>query len=159
MGSGKSTIGLLLAKKMHLDFYDSDKVIAERTGVDIPRIFDVEGEKGFRDREIRIIEELVQLPNIVLATGGGAVTQKQSRDALQKNGIVVYLETSIQQQLQRVRGDKNRPLLQTENPESRLRELLEQRDPLYREIADFIVRTDKQHPKSMAATIIKTINA
>jgi shikimate kinase len=143
MGAGKTTIGRQLAQALSLEFIDSDRVIEERTGVDIPTIFEYEGEEGFRTREECIIDELTRLPNIVLATGGGSVIRPLNRRHLASRGFVVYLHTPVALQLQRTAHDKNRPLLQTEDPEARLKELFEQRDPLYREISDLIVDTDR----------------
>ncbi|MFC0266764.1 shikimate kinase AroK [Kushneria aurantia] len=153
MGTGKSTIGRYLAAELQRDFFDSDHVIEHRCGCDIPWIFDVEGESGFRLREAQVIDELSQRAGIVLATGGGAVTHPVSRRLLHERGIVVYLSTTVEQQLRRTARDRNRPLLQCDNPEKRLRELQEVRDPLYRETATFIVSTDRRGPRSVAAEI------
>lgn len=153
MGAGKSTIGRLLSTELKLDFYDSDKVIEDRCGADIPWIFDREGEQGFRDREEQVIDDLTQLPNIVLATGGGVVMREANRTHLAGRGLVVYLCTSVAQQLQRTAKDKNRPLLQTEDPERVLKELFVKRDPLYREIADMVIETDHHHPRSVVQEI------
>lgn len=142
MGAGKTTIGRQLAQALCREFIDSDRVIEERTGVDIPTIFEYEGEEGFRVREECIIDELTQLSNIVLATGGGSVIRPLNREHLASRGLVVYLHTPVSLQLQRTAHDRNRPLLQTEDPEARLKTLFKQRDPLYREIADLIVDTD-----------------
>ena len=139
MGAGKSTIGRLLAKELKYPFKDSDREIEERTGADIPWIFDVEGEEGFRQREEAMIAELVHEDGIVLATGGGVVMRPANRAALKAGGLVVYLRTSVEQQLQRTAKDRQRPLLQTADPEAVLRDLMARRDPLYREIADLII--------------------
>ena len=139
MGAGKSTIGRLLAKELHLPFKDSDKEIEVRTGANIPWIFDKEGEPGFRDRETAMIVELCHENGIVLATGGGAVMRPENRQALRNGGRVVYLHASIEQQVARTSRDRNRPLLRNANPEKILRDLLAVRDPLYREIADLVV--------------------
>jgi len=147
MGAGKSTIGRLLSAELKLEFIDSDKVIEERCGANIPWIFDMEGEAGFREREEQAIDELTQLSGIVLATGGGVVMREANRRHLASRGIVVYLCTSVEQQLARTAKDRNRPLLQTEDPERILRELFARRDPLYREIADIIIYTDKRNPR------------
>ena len=116
MGAGKSTIGRQLASILNFDFYDSDHEIEARTGADIPWIFDVEGEAGFRKREASMIDELTQLDGVVIATGGGAVTQEENRKNLSIRGIVIYLRTTVEQQLERTARDRNRPLLQTEEP-------------------------------------------
>lgn len=144
MGAGKTTVGKLLAKQMGKTFIDSDDEIQRRTGVTIPHIFDFEGEGGFRQRESAVIKDLAQQDNIVLATGGGAVLNESSRAELVRNGTVVYLKSSVHDLLQRTRHDRNRPLLQTADPRARLRELFEQRDPLYMQVADLVVHTGKQ---------------
>ena len=155
MGAGKSTIGRLLSQELKMTYIDSDREIEERAGADIPWIFDVEGEDGFRDREEAVIGELCQRDNIVLATGGGAVQRDANRANLQGGGYVVYLYTSVEQQLERTARDKNRPLLQTENPEQVLTDLLARRDPLYQDVCDLLVRTDKRHPRSVVTEIIR----
>ncbi len=154
MGAGKSTIGRLLSQELKLSFVDSDKVIEERAGADIPWIFDVEGEDGFRDREANIIDQLSAEDGQVLATGGGAVMRPENRSNLQGRGTVVYLQASVEQQLERTARDKNRPLLQTENPEAVLKQLMETRHPLYLQVADIVVETDKRNPKAVVADII-----
>ena len=153
MGSGKSTIGQLLANRLDRPFFDSDFYIEERTGVDIPRIFDIEGEDGFRKRETRALEELTGRDNIVLATGGGAVTREENRRILRRAGFIIFLDTSVEQQLERLKHDKKRPLLQTENPRERLEKLLEERKPLYLELADLHIRTDQKFARRVAAEI------
>lgn len=155
MGAGKSTIGRLLSHELNYTFIDSDKVIEERSGANIPWIFDVEGEQGFRDREAAVIDELTQLNDCVLATGGGVVIRPENRSNLQSRGLVVYLQTSIEQQLERTAKDRNRPLLQTDNPEAVLRSLLNQRGPLYQSCADIIIRTDKRHPRAVIQEILR----
>lgn len=147
MGAGKSTIGRLLSAELKVEFFDSDKVIEERCGANIPWIFDMEGESGFREREEQAIDELTQMSSIVLATGGGVVMREANRRHLSARGTVVYLCTSVEQQLARTSKDKNRPLLQAENPERILRDLFSARDPLYREIADIIIETDQRNPR------------
>ncbi|WP_286241002.1 shikimate kinase AroK [Neptuniibacter halophilus] len=159
MGAGKSTIGRLLSQELKLEFVDSDREIEARAGADIPWIFDVEGEEGFRDREENVIRELSARRSIVLSTGGGAVLRGNNRAQLQANGTVVYLQTSVEQQLDRTARDKNRPLLQTENPRAVLENLMEQRHPLYLESADIIVKTDKRHPKTVANEIIRQLKS
>ncbi len=157
MGAGKSTIGRHLAQQLHMEFYDSDTVIEERTGADIAWVFDVEGEEGFRIREEKVINDLTENQGIVLATGGGSILSKESRNRLSARGIVVYLETTIEKQLARTQRDKKRPLLQTEQPREVLESLADQRNPLYEEIADFIVRTDDQSAKIVANQIIELL--
>jgi len=144
MGAGKTSVGKQLAKALKRDFIDSDKEIEDRTGVNIPTIFDIEGEPGFRLRESQVIDDLTQQDKIVLATGGGAVLNAQNQKALQSRGIVFYLHASIDQLFQRTHRDRNRPLLQTDNPKQKITELVEIRDPIYRSVADFVIETDGQ---------------
>jgi shikimate kinase len=157
MGAGKSTIGRRLAKALQKTFYDSDHEIERSTGVDIPLIFELEGEPGFRKREKKIIDQLSIQNNIVLATGGGAILAPENRKNLASRGMVIYLSTSIQQQFSRTHRDQNRPLLQTNEPEQRLRELMETRDPLYREIAEVIVDTDGRSVFMVTNEILKIL--
>ena len=159
MGAGKSTIGRLLSQELKLEFVDSDREIEKRAGADIPWIFDVEGEAGFRDREEGVIEALSLRKDVVLSTGGGAVLRPENRSVIQANGTVVYLETSVEQQLDRTSRDKNRPLLQTENPRAVLEELMSIRHPLYLDTADIVVVTDKRHPKTVVTEIIRQLKA
>jgi len=159
MGAGKSTIGRLLSQELSLEFVDSDKEIETRAGADIPWIFDVEGETGFRDREESVIASLSTQKGIVLSTGGGAVIRDANRSVLKEHGTVVYLNTSVAQQLDRTSRDKNRPLLQTADPESVLKDLMSVRHPLYLETADIIVKTDGRHPKTVVTEIIKQIKS
>ncbi|KHO64638.1 MULTISPECIES: shikimate kinase AroK [Pseudomonas] len=154
MGAGKSTIGRLLAKELRLDFKDSDKEIEVRTGANIPWIFDVEGEQGFRDREQAVLADLCQEQGLVIATGGGAVMRPENRQALRAGGRVIYLHTSVEQQLARTARDRNRPLLRTANPGQVLSDLLAIRDPLYREIADLIIETDERPPRLVVLEIL-----
>lgn len=155
MGAGKSTIGRALAKELKLDFFDSDEVIEQRAGANISWIFDIEGEEGFRRREQKVIEELTQKTNIVLATGGGAIMTPENRIALSARGTVIYLKTSLQQQYERTKRDTKRPLLQTDNLEERLETLGEEREPHYTELADVSFETDKLTVKAVANNIIK----
>lgn len=144
MGAGKTSVGRVLAKRLQKTFYDSDHVIENRTGVKIPVIFEIEGESGFRLRESAVVDELTALPDIVLATGGGAVLSEKNRDRLRTRGTVVYLRATVRDLLNRTRHDKNRPLLQAADPRARLTELYEKRDPLYREVAHLTVDTGNQ---------------
>jgi len=153
MGVGKSTIGRQLASMLHKSFKDSDHEIEKRTGVDIPTIFDIEGEDGFRKREAAVIEELSAENNLVLATGGGVVLREENRRALRK-GFVVYLSASVETLVERTRRDRNRPLLQNTDKRQKIIELLELRDPLYREEADLVIDTDGRSAKSVAREII-----
>lgn len=143
MGAGKSTVGRFLAERLGYEFVDSDHEIEARTGVTIPMIFDIEGEEGFRQREEVAIDDLTQRQNIVLATGGGAVLREPNRRNLRTRGFVIYLRSSVESLVQRTKNDRNRPLLQTDDPEKVLRELLEKRDPLYMEVADLVVETQQ----------------
>lgn len=155
MGAGKTSVGKILARRLHKTFFDMDQEIERTTGVKIPIIFEIEGEAGFRAREARLLAELVRRRNIVLATGGGAVLADQNRRLLAENGTVVYLRASVGDLWERTRHDKNRPLLRTENPVAKLNELFVQRDPLYREVADLIVDTGSQSVGSLAAALEK----
>jgi len=157
MGAGKSTVGRRLAQALKHCFVDCDKVLEERTGASIPLIFELEGEAGFRAREKTILAELTQSPGIVLATGGGAVLDADNRRCLSERGYVVYLQTSIDEQLRRVGQDPNRPLLQAADPRARLASILELRDPLYREIADLIVCTDRCNARQLTAKILHAL--
>lgn len=141
MGAGKTTIGRRLAKSLRRKFVDADQELERRTGASIALIFDVEGESGFRERERRIVEELTQLDDIVLATGGGAVLDPDNRAAISTRGFVVYLHASIDKLIERTQRDSSRPLLETDNPTARMLELLEQRGPIYQQVADLIVDT------------------
>lgn len=144
MGAGKTTIGRLLAKQMGKVFYDSDHEIERKTGVKIPLIFELEGEAGFRKREAAVIEELCQLDNIVMATGGGAVLAPENREFLRNNGHVIYLRANVHDLWQRTRNDKTRPLLQGGDIKPKLEKLYIERDPIYTELASCIVDTGSQ---------------
>ena len=157
MGAGKSTIGRHLADELHLDFYDSDQEIERRSGADIAWIFDLEGEDGFRAREENIINDLTDKQGIVLATGGGSIVTKAVRNRLSARGIVVYLQTTIDKQVARTQRDKRRPLLQNNDPEQVLRDLADLRNPLYEEVADYVVDTDDQSACAVANQIISKI--
>ncbi len=157
MGAGKSTIGRLLARALKIGFADTDSEIEARTGADIPWIFDVEGEEGFRNREEQVIEELTLLDNTVLATGGGAVMREANRRVLAERGFVIYLRLPLEEQLRRLRGDRNRPLLATDDPEQVLRDLSAIREPLYREIADQVIETDRSNPRVIARRILSQL--
>jgi shikimate kinase len=154
MGSGKSTIGNIIARRLHREFQDSDHFIEARTGVDIARIFDVEGEQGFRDRESNALNELLGTNDRVIATGGGSILREENRQLLKQKGYIIFLDTSVNQQMHRLRRDKKRPLLQTENPRERLETLLAERRPIYLDLADLAVKTDKRVARRLAADII-----
>jgi len=159
MGSGKSTVGRQLAKALGRDFYDSDKEIEKRTGVSISWIFEMEGEAGFRLREKKVIDELTELKNIVLATGGGAVLAEENRRLLRSRGHVVYLSASVDQLYRRTVKDKSRPLLQTDNPKQQITDLLAKRDPLYRDVADIELRTGDQSIQHVVSDLIKELES
>ena len=158
MGAGKSTIGRMLAKELGYRFLDSDRIIEERCGANIPWIFDVEGEDGFRQRETAMLDELSNERGTVLATGGGAVMRAENRGLLKKNSVVIYLKTSIDQQVERTRKDRNRPLLQNDDPEGVLRRLFAIRDPLYTELADIVMFTDRKSPRLVVRQLVNRIN-
>ncbi len=157
MGAGKTAVGRQLARALHLPFVDSDVEIEERTGVDIPFIFEKEGEAGFRKREAALLDELTMREGIVLATGGGAVTDAGNRRCLGTRGFVVYLYTSVDQQVARTSRGRTRPLLETDDPRAKLAELLDIRDPLYREIADLVVETDRRKVRSVTREIVERL--
>lgn len=159
MGAGKTTIGRQLARKLGMSFLDSDHVIEERTGADIALIFEKEGEDGFRKREQAVIAELSQEGNLVLATGGGAVLSAENRSALAQGGFVVYLHSDLNSLVERTSKDRSRPLLQsTQDPRSVLSSILQQREPLYRDTADFIVDTSNTSIRNVIQAIIGQIN-
>ena len=157
MGAGKTTVGRHLADLLGREFLDSDHEIERKTGATIPWIFEKEGEQGFRSRESMVIDELTTKNNLVIATGGGAITQALNRGYLNQRGIVIYLYTPVEIQLQRTYRDKNRPLLQVANPEQKLRELLKIRDPLYREVAHHIIETNQGAARDLAQHILQLI--
>lgn len=157
MGAGKTTVGRRLAQALRRDFLDSDQEIERRAGASIPLIFEVEGEAGFRAREKIVIAELTQHPGIVLATGGGAILDSENRRCLVGRGFVVYLHTSVKEQLCRTRYDHHRPLLQTADPRARLEALFTVRDPLYRDVADLTIASDGQSPWVIVQRILNHI--
>ena len=154
MGAGKTTIGKQLARQLKWDFYDSDRVIEEKTGVDVSLIFEKEGEEGFRLREEKVINDLTQLKNIVLATGGGAVLRQKNRTNLINRGTIIYLSSTISDLVHRTSKDKKRPLLHgTESPKTVITQLIKEREPVYSEMADHIINTSN----SSIQTVIKAI--
>jgi shikimate kinase len=159
MGAGKSTIGRLLAGILRAPFYDSDHVIEEKTGADIPWIFDVEGEEGFRDRETAALVSLLEIDVLVLATGGGIVLREKNRQLLKCADAVIYLKADTERLVQRTMKDKNRPLLQVDDPRKKIVELLEERDPLYREVATHVILTDSRSPKMIAQQVAARLTA
>jgi shikimate kinase len=158
MGSGKSAVGKHLARLLEAAFYDSDAEIERRTGVDISFIFEKEGEAGFRHRESEAIAALTQIEPVVLATGGGAVLSPDNRRCLSERGCVVYLEASVEQQVNRVRHARHRPLLLNVDPETKLRQLMAERAPLYSSIADVTVATDGRKVQSVAEEILRGLH-
>jgi len=157
MGAGKTTVGKTLASQLGMTFADSDQEIQDRTGVDIPTIFEYEGEEGFRDREQQAIDDLTQREQLVLATGGGAVLRPDNRKHLSARGIVVFLACSPDQQFERTYRDRKRPLIQTEDPLAKLRELMEVREPLYRETADYVVSTEGRSAAAVSKDILDLV--
>jgi len=157
MGSGKSAVGKYLARLLHVPFYDSDAEIERRTGVDIPYIFEREGEAGFRQRERETLEALTVLDRMVLATGGGAVLLPENRACLAQRGFVVYLKTSVAQQAHRVKHARNRPLLNNVDPALKLEQLMRERAPLYGEIADVTIATDGRRVRSVSEEILRAL--
>ncbi len=153
MGAGKTTIGKLLAKHLSKDFYDTDVEIEKRTGVKIPVIFDLEGEAGFRRRETAVIQELTQLSNIVMATGGGAVIADENQQLLKANGTVIYLRANVNELWHRTRNDKHRPLLQNVDIHAKLEQLYAERNPIYTQTATHIVDTGNQPVSTIIAKI------
>ena len=158
MGSGKSAVGRQLARLLRFTFYDSDADIEAKTGVDIAYIFDKEGEAGFRMREKESIERLTRLDGVVLATGGGAVIDADNRRVLAERGTVVYLETSVDQQLERTRHGRHRPLLNDTDPQEKLKELMLRRAALYKEIADLTVSTNGRRVQLVAEEIYQALH-
>jgi shikimate kinase len=158
MGVGKSTLGRALARIAGMAFVDCDVELEKRTGVDIPTIFEFEGEEGFRRRESELLGELTQRTNTVIATGGGSVLSDVNRAMIRRSGLVIYLTAPVRKLLQRTRGSRNRPLLQTDDPEKTMNDLMQVRDSLYREVADVVVRVDDRSPQSLARRIYENIS-
>jgi shikimate kinase len=159
MGAGKTTIGRQLARHLDIDFYDSDWEIESRTGVDIPMIFEYEGEEGFRRRECAVLAELTRLSPIVLATGGGAILAAENRQRLEANGLVVYLRCSVNRQLERTMRDSNRPLLNRDHPREKLESLMNIRSPLYQSCADIVVDTGNLSSRMAVKKILETFQS
>ena len=159
MGAGKSTIGKYLARQLGLAFADTDTEIEHRTGADIPWIFDVEGEAGFRDREQQVVEEMTLMDDIVLATGGGVIMRPENHEALGNRGFVIYLHATVHEQVRRTRNDRKRPLLRLGNPATILRDLMAVRDPLYRDIADHVIDTDGCSPRMVAQRLMQELTS
>lgn len=160
MGAGKTTVGRRIAELKGMRFVDSDHEVEKRTGVDIAFIFDMEGEDGFRKREREVIAELSEEPNTVMATGGGAILDNDTRNLLSARGVVVYLETTLEQQVARTRKGSTRPLLDdSDDVEATLTQLMETRDPLYRSIADIVVKTGDQQARRLAREIVEQLES
>ena len=155
MGAGKSSVGKYLATQLNMDFYDSDEEIEKRTGVDIGWVFDVEGEEGFRKREQMVIAELAQLSNIVLATGGGSVIMPETQEILRENGIIIYLNVSLEFQHDRTINESRRPLLRVDNRHNVLEKLYGERSVIYEKLADHCVLTDKRSVRAVVDDIIQ----
>ena len=158
MGAGKTTVGRHLASRLGKIFHDSDHEIMLRLGVPVTTIFEIEGEDKFRERESRVLMDLTRKDNIVLATGGGIILKPENRIMLQENGIVIYLQTNVDTILHRTRYDRSRPLLQVSDPRSKIQQLLEQRDPLYSQIADIIVDANEFFLPNLIKKTIKAID-
>ena len=158
MGAGKSTVGKVLAKKLGRRFLDADHVIEERCGVKIPVIFEMEGEDGFRKREAQTIEEITNEQGIVLATGGGAVLLPENRLALKDRGTVIYLHANPMELWHRTKGGEGRPLLRNGDARKILENLYAIRDPLYREIADYVIETGKPSVNQLVNTLIMQLD-
>jgi shikimate kinase len=154
MGAGKSTIGRLLADAIGFESSDADRELEARSGVSIPTIFEIEGEAAFRRREAALLDELSQLPRIVLATGGGAVLDASTRQRLRERGLVIYLRATADEVFRRTRRDKSRPLLQTENPRERIEQLLAEREPLYAETAHLTFQSAASNPKRLVERLV-----
>ena len=154
MGAGKSSVGKYLAKKLDMDFYDTDEEVERRTGVDLAWLFDLEGEEGFRKREASVVADLAKLSHVVLATGGGTIITPENRDILAARGAIVYLEVTLENQHTRVTNDTRRPLLQVKNRDEVLVQLQKEREPLYQSLADFQVLTDNRTVRAVADDII-----
>lgn len=158
MGAGKTSIGKLLAKKLKMQFFDSDEVLEDKAGVTISWIFDVEGEEGMRRREIAVIDELSKMRGIILATGGGSVVRDINRSRLAARGTVVYLKTSIAQQAKRTAKDRShRPLLRVENVQAKIEELAKIREPLYEEVADIIISAQADSIHDVVNAIVEKL--
>lgn len=155
MGAGKTTVGRLLAKSLSMPFYDSDKAIEDITGVDIATIFEFEGEKGFRIRENKMIKELTELEDVVLATGGGVILNKENRERLKENGFVVYLQCSVDRIVDRTSRNSQRPLLNVDNPREKIQSILDERESLYLSCADLVIDSGQMQSKAAVKEVLK----
>ena len=159
MGSGKTSIGQRVARRLGLEFFDCDHELEGQTGASVSLIFDVEGEEGFRERETRMLDQLTRRKGVLIATGGGVVLRKENRELLRRNGLVVYMSTSVAQQLRRLSRDRTRPLLQTPDRKERLAQLAAQRNPLYEEVADIVFPSQSRSLESTAMALSDLIRA
>ena len=159
MGAGKTTLGRALAHRLQLEFVDTDRVLVERTGVPVATIFEFEGEEGFRRRECAVISELAARDGLVVATGGGAVLSEDNRRVMRDHGTVVYLRARLESLWQRTRRDSSRPLLATPDPRATLADLLDHRDPLYRDAAHIVVDTGAQSAASVVGKVLAALRA
>jgi shikimate kinase len=157
MGSGKTTIGQRVATRLKMDFHDCDRELEKLTGASVNLIFDVEGESGFRDRESKMLQDLTSRRNVLIATGGGAVLREENREMLKLTGMVVYLQTSVSQQLQRLRRDRSRPLLQEGDRKEKLSGLAAARNPIYEELADLVYPSRNRSPDIAAQSLTEAI--
>ena len=157
MGSGKTTIGKLVAEELGLEFHDCDQDLEKSTGASVNLIFDVEGEEGFRERETQMLKDISRLTGVLVATGGGVVKRPENRKILRRNGLVVWLKTSIHQQIDRLSHDKSRPLLQTPDREETLIRMAKERDPLYRSVADIVYESPNRNSKYSADALCNLI--
>jgi len=155
MGSGKTTIGRILAKRLGLSFMDTDREVEDRTGVSIPTIFEIEGEDGFRKRESQVVEDCSRMSNLIVATGGGVVMRPENRENLANSGLVVYLNVPPHILYERTRADKNRPLLKVDDPLTKLKQLFAQRDPLYRQVADLVIDGGRINAQGVMLQLLK----
>ena len=158
MGAGKTTVGRQLSRATRKEFVDADRELEQRTGASIPLIFELEGEDGFRDREENLLKDLSQGSNLVLATGGGVVLRENNRSVLRSNGFVIYLVSSIDLLVERTSRDRSRPLLYTDDPKAKFESLMEIRDPLYRDVADLVMKTDNRSIKYVVKDILKRVS-
>ena len=153
MGSGKTTIGRIVARDLGLEFHDCDQALEKLTGASVNLIFDVEGEAGFRKREARLLRQFAEMKGVLVATGGGVVTRKENRRLLQCSGLVVWLRTTVDQQIKRLSHCKSRPLLQTTDRVAKLERLARERDPLYQSLADLTFSSPDRNPKIAARAL------
>lgn len=155
MGAGKTTVGRNIARRLKMEFFDSDREVENLCGVSIPTIFEYEGEQGFRDRETKVIDELSQRSSILLATGGGSILREENRRLLSQRGTVIYLHVNLKEQFSRISNDKNRPLLQTANPKETLRKMMLERAPIYESVADYRVNSNGRNMRNVVDQVMR----